>query len=178
MYIIVHIPSSVGLILAGKPFNALDIMLSQCGWCRLCGESWVWACVHFLHRAIARSDTRCVVRAYTCVTPRSCPYVFLSRYTPQDRKIGRTVCSFEVFYFKLLDPEILSAASSILRPLNILHSSAKKYPRTTVPCCRVAIFYSELLDPEIWQITHRIKYFEICAQHGTYVKLSQKSAEI
>ena len=26
---------------------------------------------------------------------------------------------FEVFYFDLLDPEMLSAASSILRPLNI-----------------------------------------------------------
>ena len=40
----------------------------------------------------------------------------------QDR---RTVSRFEMFYFQLLDPEILSAESSILRPLKILHYFAK-----------------------------------------------------
>ena len=53
-------------------------------------------------------------------------YALLSRFRPKDRKIGRTVSSFEIFYFELLDPEILSAASSTLRPLKFLHSSAKK----------------------------------------------------
>ena len=143
MYIIVHIPSSVGLILAGKPFNALDIMLSQCGWCRLCGESWVWACVHFLHRAIARSDTRCVVRAYTCTNSWSYAYALLSRFTPNDGKIGRTVSSFEIVYDELLDPAILSAARSIVRALKNLYSSTKNL-RT----CRVVVrLFQNVLFP-------------------------------
>ena len=50
-----------------------------------------------------------------------------------DCKIGRTVSSFEIFYFELLDPEILSATSSIPRPLKSLHLCEKV---THVPCCR------------------------------------------
>ena len=36
-------------------------------------------------------------------------YALLSRFRPKDRKIGRTVSSFEIFYFELLDPENLTS---------------------------------------------------------------------
>ena len=52
--------------------------------------------------------------------------MLLPRFTPKNRKIGNTVSSFQIFHFELLDPEILSAASSVLRPIKFLHSSAKK----------------------------------------------------
>ena len=61
----------------------------------------------------------------TCVYSVKLSVCALWRLTPKDRKIGRTVSSFEVLYFELLDPEILSASSSILRPLKFLHSCAK-----------------------------------------------------
>ena len=102
-----------------------------------------------LHRAIARSDTRCVVRAYTCVNSVKLPVFALSRFKPKDRKIGRTVSSFEMFYFELLDLEILSAVSLMLHPLKNLHSSAKKYARAVLLWVYFEIFYFELLDPEI-----------------------------
>ena len=44
-------------------------------------------------------------------------------FTQKDRKIGRAASSFEIFYFKRLDPEILSSASSILRLSKFLQSS-------------------------------------------------------
>ena len=46
----------------------------------------------------------------------------LSKSLPKDRKVGREVSSFEIFYFKRLDPEISRAASSILRPSKFLQS--------------------------------------------------------
>ena len=49
----------------------------------------------------------------------------------------------------MLDPEILSATSSILRPLKFLHSCAKHHARTVLSCVDFDIFYFELLDPEI-----------------------------
>ena len=53
-----------------------------------------------LHREIARSDRWCVVRACTCVNSVKLPVCVLSRFTPKDRKIGRTVSSFEMLYFE------------------------------------------------------------------------------
>ena len=85
-----------------------------------------------LYRAIARWDTRCAVRAYMCVNSVKLPVCALSRFTPKDVKIGHTVSSFGKRYFELLDPEILSAASPIICPLNLLHSSAQIYVRTVL----------------------------------------------
>ena len=85
-----------------------------------------------LHRAIARSDTRCVVRAYTCVYIRKFREVTSTRmcfHRGLHRRIAISWTHGNLFrntLFVLLDPEILSAASSILPPLKILHSSAKK----------------------------------------------------
>ena len=57
--------------------------------------------------------------------------------------------SFEIIYFELLDPEILSAASSILSLRNFCTLLRKIYTRTVMSCVYSEIFYFELLDPEI-----------------------------
>ena len=61
-----------------------------------------------LHQEIARSDIRCEatrMRFY--------------------QGLHGTECGFEIFYFELLDPAILSAASSILFHLKSLHPFTK-----------------------------------------------------
>ena len=98
-------------------------------------------------RKIGRTVRSTWVYCYTCV---NCPCALLPRSTPKDRKIGRTVSSFEMFYFELLDPEILSAASSILHPFKILHFSANKF--THVPCCRAYNSKSFILSSWILKI--------------------------
>ena len=65
--------------------------------------------------------------------------------------MGRTVSCFEIFNFDLLDPEILSAERSILRPLKFLHSSAEKLRtyRVVVHMFRNIFFKPLDLEPEI-----------------------------
>ena len=92
-----------------------------------------------LHRAIARLDPHGVTH----------PCALLSRFTPKDRNIERTVSSFDVLYIELLDPKILRAASSIPCPSNRLHSLGKNYTRTVLSCVYSEIFSFKLLDPEI-----------------------------
>ena len=59
-----------GLVVFGEErVNALDIMLSQCVAWR---EVDMSLCV-LLHQAISRSDTRCIVRGYTCVNSVKLP---------------------------------------------------------------------------------------------------------
>ena len=90
------------------------------------------------------------------------------------------VGSFRNICFESLDAEILDAASSILRPLKFLHSSAKKlrmylvvvhifrniyfellYPEISTNIAQ-NIFYFELLDPEIFtNSTQNIFYFQL-----------------
>ena len=69
---------------------------------------------------------------------RQCPAWYFSKFCTLLRKIHpRTVLPcvyFEILYFELLDPEILSAVSSILRPL-ILSAAG-----STRSCCGSAVF--------------------------------------
>ena len=77
----------------------------------------------FLHRSIASSGTRFEVREFTRVTSvKLTSFAFIEGL--QDRTRVR---SFEIIYFELLDPEILGAASSILRLFQI------STPRTDQP---------------------------------------------
>ena len=84
-----------------------------------------------LQLAIARSDTQCVLRAYRCVNSVKLTVCIWWRFAPTDRKIERTVSSFELFFFELLDPEIFTNSTQ-------------------------HIFYVELMDPEMINYTNVI----------------------
>ena len=60
------------------------------------------------------------MRMYTCVNSVKLPVCALSIFTPKDRKIGWTVRRFEMFYFELLDPEILTNNTQKIYSLELL----------------------------------------------------------
>ena len=98
-----------------------------------------------LHRAIARSDTRCVVHAYVYVRElrEATRMRFVDIYTKgsQDRMDGK----------KVRNVLFRAAGSSDLEcPLNFRHSSAKILrTHAVLLCVYFEMFYFELLDPEI-----------------------------
>ena len=110
-----------------------------------------------LRLAKARSDTRCVVRASTCVTSVKLPGCALSRFTPTDRKIGRTVSSFKIISFGRPDHDILRAASSIPRPLRIPLCSAKHLRAYRVVVHIFRFFISSCRILKLYQTTRRTR---------------------
>ena len=111
-------------------------------------------------RAIARSDTRCVVRAYTCVNSVKLPVCVFVEVYAEDRKIKCTVSGFEIFYFELLDPELQRVRSYVLQ--NFCSLLRKFYARNVMSCVYFEVFYFEPLHPEILtNKTQNIFYFEL-----------------
>lgn len=89
-----------------------------------------------LRRAIARSETQRVVRAYTCINSAKLPVcAFIEVYTEGSQDRTQAMQFRNIFYFELLDHEILSAASSIVRLLYENFCTLLRKKKTHVPCC-------------------------------------------
>ena len=121
-----------------------------------------------LHRAIARSDTRCVVRACTCANSVKlpvCAFIEVCTEGSQDRTHGK-VSSTYVYVHKRVEEKC-----------RIARRSGRTH-RTQY--FREVGSNSELVNViEMRDHKHgKLKHFEIYAHHGICVTFSQKSAEI
>ena len=145
-------------------YDVESMRLMQAAW----REVGVSLCA-LLHRAIARSDTRCVVQAYTrtCVDSVKLPVcAFIEVYTEgsQDRTHGK-VSSTYVYMHKCAEECRIARRSDRTR--------CTQYSKD-VGSNSVLVNLMEMRDHK----HGKLKYFKMYAQHGTCVFFSQKSAEI